>query len=479
MSGGDLKEKSLASVKSLVLPLGVTYAIKFIQVPILALFLSPADFGIWGLATVLIKAMESLTEVGLKKLLVQRDTIDKGYLRSIWGVMIIRGLFIMGVAMFIVPYYTSFVGTPEGRLIFTLIIIVPAIQAFTTPAMYLSEREIKFKKIALFDASGQIIYFAIAVVLAYLYQSVLAMVLALLVSEAVKVGISFWLFGVPVKPNIPQWHHVKEIFDEGKYFFLIALGGFVTIQIDDLAIGKLLGSEVLGYYYIAYTLINVSVTVIRKLFGRVLFPLYTKMVAQGKETRKKIDRILEDQLLLLCIGFGLVFIVAPPVIRLFFSKDWVEAIPMIQILTLTGLIRGIGNLIAPLFLAKKKQKVLAIGRIIEVILFLPVIYIFTIQYSAIGTALAVGIIFTIALSYRLVMIHRLFALQATKSMAMTFVFSFVLIIIGAFFVMEYAANYFVYVRYVAVPLFVLTVVGYLFKQGKSISYFYNQYASHD
>lgn len=479
MSGKTLKEKSLASVKSLALPLGLTYLTKFIQVPILALFLSPTDFGIWGLATVLIKAMESLTEVGLKKLLVQRDTVDDDYLRSIWGVMIIRGLFITLVALLIVPFYTSFVESPEGQFIFTLAIIVPAIQAFTTPALYLAEREIEFKNIALFDALGQIFFFCIVIALAYIYQSVLAMVIALLVSEAIKVGMSYWLFGIPVKPRLPKWNHLKEIIKHGKYFFLIAMGGFITIQMDDLAIGKWLGADVLGYYYIGYSIINVLVTVIRKLFGRVLFPFYTKLVAGKKEAHKRINRILEDQILLLCVCFTLIFIFASPLIHLFFSDQWVEAIPMIQILTLTGLIRGVGNLIAPLFLAEKKQNVLAAGRIIEVILFLPVIYLFTMQYNAIGTAFAVGLIFVIALTYRIVMAYRLFKLEVMKSMAITFLFLFVVIITSVFFAMVYKPDLFVYVKYGAAPVFIIIILAYFLKRGKTISYFMKQYLHYD
>src|SRR5699024_443673 len=138
--GEDLKKKSLSSVKLLALPLGVTYLIKFIQTPVLAIFLSPADFGIWGLANVLIKALESLTEVGIQKLLIQRDTMKKSFVRSIWGFMILRGLFITAIALIIVPYYASFVDTAEGQFIFTLVIIVPAIQGFITPALYLAER---------------------------------------------------------------------------------------------------------------------------------------------------------------------------------------------------------------------------------------------------------------------------------------------------------------------------------------------------
>lgn len=473
--GEDLKKKSLSSVKLLALPLGITYLTKFIQTPILAIFLSPADFGIWGLANVLIKAMESLTEVGIQKLLIQRDTMQKSFIRSIWGFMIIRGLFITGVAMAIVPYYASFVDTPEGQFIFTLAIIVPAIQSFTTPALYLSERDIEFKNIAVFDALGQVLFFIIVIALAYIYQSVLAMVMALLIVEGVKVFMSYGFFGIPAKPRLPEWRYVKEIFRHGKYFFLISLGSFVTIQIDDLTVGKLLGSDVLGYYFIGYTLINVVITIIRKLFGRVLFPYYTKLVAGDDKAHNKINRILEDQILLLCVLFALIFSLTPPLIHLFFGDRWIDAIPIIQILTFTGILRGMGNIIVPLFLAEKKQNILAVGRIIEVVLFIPIIYLFTVEYGAIGTAYGVGLIFLIAMIYRTIMAHRLFSLEVFKSSAMGYVGAFCSFISLAFITLIYWKEYFYLLEYTLAPLFLITVLIHFYREGKTISYFLKEY----
>jgi|GEM_PF-3040903 len=471
----DLKKKSLSSVKLLALPLGLTYVIKFIQTPILALFLSPADFGIWGLANVLIKAMESITEVGIQKLIIQRKHMEKSFIRSIWGIMIIRGIFITGVALAIVPFYASFVDTPDGKFIFTLAIIVPAIQSFTTPALYLAERDIEFKNIAFFDALGQILFFVFVVALVYIYQSVLAMVIALLIVEGIKVFMSYGFFGIPTRPGLPEWPHVKEIFYYGKHFFLIAVGSFVTIQLDDLTVGKLLGSDVLGFYMIGYTLINVAVTIIRKLFGRVLFPYYTKLVDGDDQAHDKINHLLEDQMLLLCVVFGLIFSLAPPLIHLLFDEKWIDAIPIIQILTFTGLLRGLGNLIVPLFLAEKKQNILAVARIIEVVLFVPLIYLFTTAFGAIGTAYSVWLIFFIALTYRVVMAYRLFSLEVFKSTPIGYIVSFCIMITLAFITLLNGETYFYIFEYTIAPLFLLAVGFYFYREEKNLSYFQEEY----
>lgn len=475
MSKDELRKKSLSSVKLLAIPLGLKYLIKFAQTPVLAIFLSPADFGIWGLVNVLITAMESLTEVGIQQLIIQRDEVGKRFLKSIWGFMILRGFFITATALLIVPYYASFVNSPDSQFIFTLAIIVPSIQAFTTPALYLAEKDIEFKNIAIFDALEQIIFFVIVVVLAFYYRSVLAMVAALLIVEGIKVLLSYRFFGVPAAPRLPEWKYVKEIFSHGKHFFLISLGTFITIQLDNLTVGKLLGSDILGYYIVAYTLINVVITVIRKLFGRVLFPFYTKLVQGDKKAHKKINRILEDQFLLLCILFGLMFMLAPPLINLFFAKEWEHAIPIIQILTLAGLMRGMGNLVVPMFLAEKKQNILAAGRMIEVITFLPFIYFLTTQYNAIGAAFGVGIIFLVAMIYRTIMAHKLFELEVFKSSTMMFIVAFVLLVCTAFVLLVYFESYFYLIEFVGIPLLLISVLIHFYRKGKTVTYFLKEY----
>lgn len=474
----ELKKKSASSVRLLAVPLSVTYLLKFAQTPVLAIFLSPADFGIWGLANVLITGMESLTEVGIQKLLIQRDSIKESFLKSVWGFMILRGFFITAVALTIVPYYASYVNSPEGKFIFTLAILVPAIQGFITPSLYLYEREIEFKNIAIYEAIGQILFFGIVVLLAFIYRSVLALVVALILVEGVKVFMSYYFFGVPAWPRFPRWHYFKEIIDHGKHFFLISLGTFITIQLDNLMVGKLLGNEILGYYIIAYTLINVVVTVIRKLFGRVLFPYYTKLVAGGKEARNKINRILEDQFLLLCVFFTLMFVFAPPFIRLFFDDRWTEAIPIIQLLSFAGFIRGLGNLIVPMFLAEKKQNILAYSRIIEVVTFVPAIYFFTTEYGVIGTAFGVSVIYSVALIFRIIMAYRLFSLEVFRSAVMVYAGTFAGIISLAFLTLVYMREYLYVIEYFVAPVFLVAILIHFIKNGKTISYFLNKYIRH-
>lgn len=477
-TGEDLKKKSLSSVKVLALPLTITYTIKFAQTPVLAIFLSPADFGIWGLANVLITGMESLTEVGIQKLIVQRDKLSKRFIRSIWGFMILRGIFITAIALVIVPYYASFVESPEGKFIFTLAIIVPAIQGLITPALYMAEREIEFKNIAIYDALGQILFFIIVVLLAFIYRSVLAMVMALLIVEGIKVLLSYYFFGIPARPQLPEWHYFKEILNHGKHFFLISLGTFITIQLDNLTVGKLLGNEILGYYIIAYTMINIVITIIRQLFGRVLFPYYTKLVAGNREAHDKINRILEDQFMLLCAFFMLMFLFAPPLIHIFFDDRWLQAIPIIQLLSYAGFIRGMGNLIVPMFLAEKKQNILAYSRIIEVVTFLPVVYYFTTTFGVLGTAYGITIIYSIALIFRIVMAYRLFALEVFKSAVMAYAGTFAVIISLAFLTLIYMRELFFLIEYLVVPLFLLAILFYFYQRGKTINYFIKKYLRH-
>src|SRR5699024_4618287 len=193
-----------------------------------------------------------------------------------------------------------------------------------------------------------------------------------------------------------------------------------------------------------------------------LFPYYTKLVDGDDQAHDKINHLLEDQMLLLCVVFGLIFSLAPPLIHLLFDEKWIDAIPIIQILTFTGLLRGLANLIVPLFF-------------IEVVLFVPLIYLFTTAFGAIGTAYSVGLIFFIALTYRVVMAYRLFSLEVFKSTPIGYIVSFCIMITLAFITLLNGETYFYIFEYTIAPLFLLAVGFYFYREEKNLSYFQEEY----
>jgi lipopolysaccharide exporter len=69
---------------------GSTRAIAYVKIAILARLLGPEEFGIFGIASLVLALLEILTETGINAYLIQEEGKIKKYLNTAWVVSIIR-----------------------------------------------------------------------------------------------------------------------------------------------------------------------------------------------------------------------------------------------------------------------------------------------------------------------------------------------------------------------------------------------------
>src|SRR3990167_4081864 len=107
---------------------GITRGLALIKIAVLARLLLPAQFGIYGIAALVLGLLESLTETGINVFLIQqRDKIDE-YINSSWVVSVLRGFLIALIIFLSIPLITSFFDTESARSILLLVCLVPIIR---------------------------------------------------------------------------------------------------------------------------------------------------------------------------------------------------------------------------------------------------------------------------------------------------------------------------------------------------------------
>src|SRR3989344_8747983 len=92
----------------------VTRGLTIVKIAILARILLPAQFGIYGIATLVLGLLEMLTETGINVFLIQeKDDVD-GYINSAWVTSIIKGIIISAIILITIPFLTMFFDTPNA-----------------------------------------------------------------------------------------------------------------------------------------------------------------------------------------------------------------------------------------------------------------------------------------------------------------------------------------------------------------------------
>src|SRR3990167_5781112 len=81
-----------------------TRGITFVRLAILARILTPAQFGVFGIASLILALLEILTETGINVFLIQKKEKYAEFIDSAWVVSIIRGCLISLLLIVTAPY---------------------------------------------------------------------------------------------------------------------------------------------------------------------------------------------------------------------------------------------------------------------------------------------------------------------------------------------------------------------------------------
>ena len=183
----------------------LTRALSFLKIIVLARALTPSQFGIFGIATLVLALLEMLTETGINIILIQsKNEIDK-YINSAWVVSIIRGIFISLIIIISTPFITSFFNTPNVSGILLLISTVPFIRGFINPSEIKFQKDLKFHYEFWFRTAIFAFDAMVAIIFVTLTHSVYSLVWGLMAGALLEVALSFIL----VRP-LPGLHINKN-----------------------------------------------------------------------------------------------------------------------------------------------------------------------------------------------------------------------------------------------------------------------------
>lgn len=355
---------------------GFTRILALLKIAILARILTPMQFGIYGIAALALGFLETFTETGINIFLVQKkESIDK-YVDSAWFVSIFRGIIISLVIFILSPFIANYFDSESSENILKLIALVPLIRGFINPSCVKFQKELEFKKQFLYESSIFAIDFIATVVIAIATQSENALVWGMVVGTLFEVYMSHKKF----KPN-PKFIFDKsktmEVVNRGKWITGAGVFNYLFQNIDDIFVGKMLGTASLGIYQQAYKISTVPVSEVGEIFNKVTFPIYAKIDDDKKRLRIAFLKTL-IVIMIMVVPFGyLVFKYPFVIINTIYGEKWLVAVPVLQILAIFGVIRAISNSFYSLFLGLGKQEV------VTLITFLGSVFLFSLTYPLI------------------------------------------------------------------------------------------------
>lgn len=335
-----------------------TRLIAFFRIAILARILTPAQFGVFGIAAFALAFVEIVTETGINVFLIQEKKKIDDYIHTAWIVSIVRGIIISLAIALSAPFIASFFNSPESYFLLVLIGVVPFIRGFINPAIIKFQKELEFQKEFWFRLLIFFVDAATAIILVFLIREPIGLVWGLIAGAALEVILSF-LFVKPTPRFIFERERIKRVVGRGKWVTFAGIFDYLFRNLDDMSVGKLLNTSSLGLYQMAYKLSELPITEISVVVSKVTFPVFTKISGDAKRLRKAfLKTIIAISGLIIPIGFLLVFFPAE-IIQVVLGSQWLEAAVVLQVLAIFGIFRALSGSISILFLAVQKQELVS------------------------------------------------------------------------------------------------------------------------
>jgi O-antigen/teichoic acid export membrane protein len=309
---------------------------QFLRAILLARILAPVDFGIIGMAWVVLRAGEALSQTGFHRALVQKRGDAAPYLDTVWVVSFVRGFALFGIVWAIAPVAGVFFATPDVVAVIRTTALVFPLLGWVNPALFMLERELAFARIAVPRLAAIVVDLVASVGFALAWRNVWAMVWGYLLGKAVYVAASY-----AVRPHLPRFRvridQVVEFYRYGRHIFRATLVDYMGSQVDRALVGRLLGAGPLGFYSFGRRLATLPATAFLEAVVRVAFPVFARAQADAAKLRTGFLR-----------ATGLIAVVAAPVsaglwavssdmVRVVFGPRWIGMIPCFEVLCAAGL----------------------------------------------------------------------------------------------------------------------------------------------
>lgn len=332
---------------------GVTRVISLLRTLVLARLLLPVQFGVYGVATLLLALLEILTDTGINVILIQESNIDE-YVNTAWVVSILRGMVISLLIIILTPFVANFFNSPLSRNILYLIALVPLIRGIINPSIVKLQKELQFRKDFYFRSFLFFIDAVVSISFAIITKSAVSLVFGQIISAIFEVILTFVLVKPSPKLIIEKDKFIKVI-NSGKWVTLAGIFEYLYRNLDNIVVGRLLGTTMLGFYDMAYKISSLPITEVSDVFSKVVFPVYSKIKDDKVRLKRAFLKVVFTITIVAVPAMFILFLFTKSIVQVVLGPNWLPIVNVLKILVILGVIRAISGSSSALFLAVKKQ----------------------------------------------------------------------------------------------------------------------------
>lgn len=308
--------------------------------------LSPEDYGLMAMSMVFVSFAMIANDFGLGSALVQRSAPTSREYEAVHGFVLVLNIGLYIVFYIAAPIVADIFNEETLVPMLRVIALLFPILGFEVTALAILERNLEFRRKGSIYLIANVTGALVTLALAFMSFGVWSLVYGNLLSAIVKaVAINI----ASGKLVVPRWRLklVRPYLHFGGLVAVERILWSVHRQADVFFIGKWLGKEELGYYYVALTLSSFVYDKTGGLLYEISLPTFSRAKRELGEVAHVFIRALRIlSFAVFPLMFGLAA-VSTDIVDLLIGDRWTAASPLVLILSLSMPARIIGNIFPP------------------------------------------------------------------------------------------------------------------------------------
>ena len=366
-------------------------ALALAGIVIIARLLTPDELGIYSVCLAFIGITQVIRDFGIANFLIQEASLNDEHIRTAFGLSLL-----LSGALFIVVY----LGAPlvgrfyaEPRLVETLRIgalslLVMPIGAIATALL---RREMAFDRLLIINVTAAVAGFGSTITFAIAGYGANSMAGGNVVSTAVT-GIGAWLALSRRRLLLPGFSQWRTVMRFGAQSSIASVVTTISMDINDLTMGKILGFSPLAIISRAQGLMNLFHREVLGAVRNVALPAFAKARREGASLESRHIAGVSNLTVIAWPFYGFLALFSLEIVRLMFGTQWDMVAALVPYFALAGAVAVASSLAT--------TAILAVGRIDLVtkseLVFQPIR-----AALIVGAALTIGTLRSCAVAYLL------------------------------------------------------------------------------
>lgn len=329
------------------------FFLQFVGTLIIARLITPEEFGIFSVASVVVGISQIFRDMGVSSYLVQAKELDSSLLRSASGIAILSAAIIGTLIWVLSSPIASFYGEPSVAAVMQILALNFLLTPFGLVTMACIRREMRFREIAIINLCSTVASLVTSCILAWKGFGAVGLAWGPVAGTAVNI-----LFALRLRPSYLPWgiafSRWRDLLGFGSQTTVAFIIGYLNMASADLLLGKLASMEALGIFNRAATLSRFFFNLIMQGLNPVLLPAFARMRHESGDIRQSFIDIAVRVCGVAWPAFAVIAVLAEPLVVTLFGEQWLPAAPLVPFICATAAISAVYSSCSVLHTARGK-----------------------------------------------------------------------------------------------------------------------------